>query len=238
MQAMASSAAIAIDNAQLYARNRRLAIEQERHRLARELHDSVTQALYSISLAAETSCKILGETDTDSRALEPIKHIQSLSQMTLVEMREQLTGMHSSVMGEKGLVEALAQHCDMLRGQYGLAIIIMAGPEPVLSGQRRNALFYIAKEALWNVVKHSEATRVDIVLAHEGGQLACQIEDNGIGFNPLLGSGEDNLGLNHMDERARQLGGSFEMHSSPGQGTRVTARIPIDQSSRNGNGSG
>jgi signal transduction histidine kinase len=233
VQAMASAAAIAIDNAHLYARNRRLAVEQERQRLARELHDSVTQALYSISLAAETSLKTMDQAGMDSKTLDPIKHIQVLSQSTLVEMREQLYGLHSTVVAEKGLIEALAQHCDLLRGQYALSIIIMAGPEPPLAARRRNALFYIAKEALWNVVKHAEATRVDIVLARENDHLTLTIVDDGVGFDPFDFSGETAHGLGNMEERARLLGGSFELRSRPGHGTRVTVRIPIEASNGN-----
>ena len=227
VQAMASAAAIAIDNAHLYARNRRLAVEQERQRLARELHDSVTQALYSISLAAETSLKTMDQAGMDSKTLDPIKHIQVLSQSTLVEMREQLYGLNSTVVAEKGLIEALAQHCDVLRGQYALSIIIMAGPEPPLAARRRSGLFYIAKEALWNVVKHAEATRVDIVLARENDHLTLTIVDDGVGFDPFDFSGETAHGLGNMEERARLLGGSFELRSRPGQRTRVTVRIPV-----------
>jgi len=236
VQAMASAAAIAIDNAHLYARNRRLAVEQERQRLARELHDSVTQALYSISLAAETSLKTLDQASVDSKTLDPLKHIHVLSQSTLVEMREQLYGLHSTDVAEKGLIEALAQHCDLLRGQYALSIIIMAGPEPPLSARRRNGLFYIAKEALWNVVKHAEATRVDIVLARENDHLTLTIVDDGVGFEPLIFSKEAAAGLGNMEERAREMGGSFALQSRPGYGTRVTARIPARASNGTGNG--
>ncbi|MBC8252926.1 MAG: GAF domain-containing protein, partial [Ardenticatenia bacterium] len=126
VQAMASAAAIAIDNAQLHACNRRLAVEGERQRLARELHDSATQALYSISLAAETSLNTLDQAGVNGKLVGPIEHIHSLSQSTLVEMREQIEGLHSRVVAETRLAEALTQHCDLLSEQHALSTIIMA----------------------------------------------------------------------------------------------------------------
>ena len=236
VQAMASAAAIAIDNAQLHACNRRLAVEGERQRLARELHDSATQALYSISLAAETSLNTLDQAGVNGKLVGPIEHIHSLSQSTLVEMREQLEGLHSRVVAETRLAEALTQHCDLLSEQHALSIIIMAGPQPPFSACRPNGHFYIAKEALWNVVKHAEATRVDIVLARENDHLPLSAVNDGVGFDPLTFSKEEAVGLGNMEEGARAMGGSFALQSSPGYGTRVTARIPARASNGNGNG--
>jgi PAS domain S-box-containing protein len=228
VESMASSAAIAIDNAQLYERNRRLAVEQERHRLAHELHDSVTQALYSISLAAEASLKQLRDDDIDATVLKQIEHIQNLSKSSLVEMREQLYGMHASAMGEKRLIEALAQHCDILRGQYGLSIVIMSGPEPDMSDQTRNGLFAIAKEALWNVVKHAAANRVNVVISTNGETLTMSIVDNGVGFNPQEIPSGKTVGLSNMEERARMLGGSWKVTARPGSGTQINVVVPLE----------
>ena len=236
VQAIASAAAIALDNARLHACNHRLAVEGERQRLARELHDSATQALYSISLAAETSLNTLGQAGVNGKLVGPITHIHSLSQSTLVEMQEQLEGLHSPVVAKTGLAEALVQHCDLLRGQYALSIIIMAGPGPPFSGCRRNGHFYMAKEALWNVVKHAEATRVDIVLARGNDHLPLSGVDDGVGFDPLIFSKEGAVGLGNMEDRARETGGRFALQSRPGYGTRVTARIPARASNGNGNG--
>lgn len=234
VEAIASSAASAIENARLYGQNRRQAVEQERHRMARELHDTLMQSLYSIGLAAEASLKLLGRAKLDNKYAAPIEHIQSLSQSTLVEVQEKIHALHPTAVRDRGLIEALAKHCDMLRAQYSLTILIMAGPELPLSAWRRESLFYIAKEALWNVIKHANATRVDIVLARENDYLALSVADDGTGFDTTVFALEDTIGLRNMQERAELLGGSFNLQSTPGQGTRVTARIPVRSSEDDG----
>jgi signal transduction histidine kinase len=112
----------------------------------------------------------------------------------------------------------------------------MARPEPPFSACRPNGHFYMAKEALWNVVKHAEATRVDIVLAQGDDHLPLSVVDDGVGFDPLILSKEEAVGLGSMEEGAREMGGSFALQSRPGYGTRVTARIPARASNGNGNG--
>jgi PAS domain S-box-containing protein len=228
VEALASAAAIAIENARLYAWNRRLAVEQERHRLARELHDTVTQSLYSIGMAAQTLLKLLGQAQTHSSIVrDPVEHILRLSRSALTEMREQLYDLHPTALADKGLVEALAQHCDLLREQYALTIELTADSEPAVSTGRREGLYYIAREALWNVVKHAGATHVDISLTTESDHVELSIVDDGNGFDPTIYAREKTVGLRNMEERARLLGGIFDLKSRPGRGTWVSVRIPI-----------
>ena len=221
----ADQAALAWHNAHLHAKNRELAIEQERQRLARDLHDSVTQSLYSVGMAAQAALRILGE--SDSRVREPIKHIQWLSQTALTEMREQLHNLRPSMLANKGLVEVLDQYCDGLSDQYGLDIEFVAQLEPTLSVYQQESLYYIAREALWNIVKYAQAARVRILLDQDQEQVHLSIMDEGTGFAPLAINESEAMGLRGMRERAKLLGGSFEVKSEPGQGTRVTVRIPL-----------
>lgn len=227
MGLFADHAALALHNAHLYMRNRQLAIEQERHRLARELHDTVTQSLYSIAMAAQTSLKLLGQADTNGTARDPIQHILALSQTALAEMREQLFDLYPTALGEKGLVRALAQHCDVLRARYPLAIEFMVCPEPAFSMQQREALYYIAREALCNVVRHAGAKHVDVSLTTENGQVILSIEDDGAGFDPSVFARDETIGLRNIEERTKLLGGTFELQSSPGQGTQLTVQLPL-----------
>ncbi len=224
MGLFANQAALALHNANLHVRNRQLAIEQERHRLARELHDSVTQSLYSIGLAVQASLRLLGP-DTDSRVREPLKHVHTLAQTALTEMREQLYQLHPTVLNED-LVETLTQHCHMLGKQYSLDIKFRANLEATLSINQRDTFYYIAREALWNIIKHANARQVKIALTRENDQLVMTVEDDGVGFDPSILTG-DTMGLRNMKERVKLLKGTFELQSKPGQGTRLTVRIPV-----------
>jgi signal transduction histidine kinase len=230
MGLFADHAALALHNAHLYKRNRQLAIEQERHRLARELHDTVTQSLYSIAMAAQTSLKLLGQTNTNGMARDPIEHILALSRTALAEMREQLFDLYPTTLGEQGLVRALAQHCDALSARYPLAIEFTACPEPAFSMQQREALYYIAREALCNVVRHAGSKHVDISLTTENGQVILSIEDDGAGFDPSVFARDETMGLRNIEERTKLLGATFELGSRLGCGTRITVRLPVQAS--------
>jgi signal transduction histidine kinase len=225
MSLFADQAALALHNAHLHQRNRQLAVEQERQRLARDLHDSVTQSLYSIRLAAQASLRLLHQ-DIDGRIREAIEHIQVLSQTALIEMRIRIYDLNPTNQTAEGLIRALAHYCDVLRDQYSLTIDFIVGPEPSLSIYQREILYGIAKEALWNVVKHARATPVGVELRRKKNQLALSIIDNGVGFDPLFIRAEA-IGLRSMEERAKLLGGNFELQSQPGQGTRLIVRITI-----------
>ena len=119
----------------------------------------------------------------------------------------------------------MAQDCQLLREKYTLAVEFVAGPEPPLSILQRRNLYYIVKEALWNIVKHAEATIIRIVLEQIRDELLLSIEDNGIGFDRSLFAEREAIGLRSMQERAERLCGVFELHSTPGNGTQITVRI-------------
>lgn len=231
MEVFADQAALALYNAELHAQNRRLAVEQERHRLARDLHDSVTQSLYSMGLAAQASLRLLDK-DAKSKVREPIEHIHSLSQTALAEMREHLYHLHPTGLDKENLIEVLSHHCDTLGKHYSLNIEFAANLETSLSVRQRDTLYYITREALWNVVKHANASRVDINLhKKESGksqeQIVLTIKDDGAGFDPAEVSGAETMGLRNIQERVKLLGGDFELQTQPGQGTELVARLPL-----------
>jgi signal transduction histidine kinase len=229
IEALASPAAIAIENARLYAQIRQLTIEQERNRLARDLHDTVTQSLYGVGLAAQTALRLIDKTDTDSQIRSPIEYIQAIAQTALAQMREQLNDLHPTTLVNRGLVGALAQHCDVLRERYSLAVQFVADHEPPLSVSNRETLYYIAREALWNVVKHACAACIDVSLTGEAECVTLSVVDDGDGFDPSIARRKQTMGLRNMQERTRQMAGTFEVESQPGHGTRITVRIPSYQ---------
>jgi signal transduction histidine kinase len=227
VEALAASAASAIENAQLYSQIRQLAAENERQRLARELHDTVTQSLYSIGMAAQTSFKLLHQADIDKKALDAVEHILALSQTTLSEMRERLHNLHPTALADRGLIKALAQHCNLMSTQYLLSIEFKTDLEsPFFTAQQEETLYYIAREALWNVVKYAGATRVKVSLAVENKQIILSVVDDGTGFDASVFVREETMGLRNMKQRAQLLGGTLGLETKPGYGTRIKVRIP------------
>ncbi|MCB0164969.1 MAG: PAS domain S-box protein [Anaerolineae bacterium] len=225
--AFASQAALGLENARLYHRNQQLAIQQERHHLARGLHDSVTQSIYSIGLAAETALKYLDD-PSDHKTRQPIEYIRSLSKTGLTEMREHLYRLHPAPLQEKDLVSALREHCAQLAIQYELEINFQANLAASLTLNQQDGLYYMAREALWNVIKHAEAQRVEIKLTQESNDIILSIEDDGIGFD-LAGLNQNKtMGLRSIYERADLLNGYAIPQSKPGQGARLVITIPVE----------
>jgi signal transduction histidine kinase len=225
--AIADQAALALRNAQQHTRKCQVAIEQERHRLARDLHDSVAQSLYSIAIGAQTALKLLDQVDADRRVRDLIQQIQDTSHAALTEMREHLYCLHPNALADHGLVEALAQHCEAVRKRYSLAVELKINPEPRLSVCEEESLYWVAREALQNIIKHSAATRVVVMLAQQKDETVLSVIDNGVGFDPAMVEHEETIGLRSMRERLKLVEGSLELESRQGVGTRVTARIPL-----------
>lgn len=227
LDAFASQAAIGLDNARLYTHNRQLAIEKERHRLARSLHDSVTQSLYSIGLAAQAALRLLQQNGAH-KTREPIEHIHLLAKRALSELREHLYHLHPTVLQKQDLVEALNRHCRQLSTLYALDIVFESNLQAVLSISQQDGLYYIAREALWNIVKHADATKVNLMLTEEDNRVILSIADNGIGFDPAAFAQEETMGLRSIQERAKLLGGTMEPQSQPGKGTQLVVQVPIE----------
>ena len=222
----ADQSALALQNARLHAVSRELAIAQERHRIARDLHDSVPQALHCIGLAAQTGLRLLGDAP-DHELRHTIEFIRRLSQAALTELRERLHRLYPTALAEKGLVNALTEHCDMLNKQYDVQISVALCPEPSLSSIRSEALYYITREALSNVVNHANAATAEVMLRREYNQIILTIVDDGCGFDPSNLEEGETMGLRSMRERIEPLGGIVRVQSKPGQGTRVTAELSI-----------
>lgn len=222
--AFASQAAVAIQNAQLYQQATQLAALQERQKLARELHDSVSQALFSIALGARTARTQL---DRDPvKAVEPLDYVLSLAQAALAEMRALIFELRPESLEQNGLVVVLNRQAESLRVRHRLEVTTQLGEEPAGSLEVKQAVYRIAQEALHNIVKHARAARVEVTLDCLDGVLRLEVRDDGAGFD-LGGEFPGHLGLRSMRERAQQLGGTLTVESAVGQGTRVVAEVPV-----------
>jgi PAS domain S-box-containing protein len=225
-QAVAAHAAVAIENARLYEQARLLATLEERQRLSRELHDSVSQALYGIALGIRTMRTLLDRPGTTLRSLDqPVDYVLALAEAALSEMRGLIFDLRPEALERDGLAAALTHHAQSVQARHHLVVDLHVGDEPEAPYAVKEALYRVAQEALNNIVKLARATRVEIWLRLETNALELEIADNGIGFDPG-GSFPGHLGLHTMRERIEQLGGSLSVESTIGCGTRVVARLP------------
>jgi len=196
---------------------------KERQRLARELHDSVSQALYGISLGAHTA---LAHLDGDrNKTLEAMTYVISLAQAGLAEMRALIFELRPESLELEGLVMALSKQAAALRARYALDLELNTCEEPDLHLSVKEALYRVALEALHNAVKHARCSRLVVKLICLDDEVELSIQDNGVGFDPH-GSYPGHLGLHSMEERAQKVGGTLSIESSPGSGARVKILIP------------
>jgi signal transduction histidine kinase len=223
--AIARSTALAVENARLHERSQQLAVLEERNRLARELHDSVTHALFSISLISQALPTLL-ERDI-ARARERIDRLNELSRGALAEMRALIFELRPAALEEQGLAVALTRHTDAFQSREGVAVDLQIQGERRLPNPIEEAVFRVAQEALNNVAKHARATRVTVRLTIDAAAVELVIRDDGCGFDPkLLPAERRTLGLTSMRERASLLGGACTLESAAGQGTTMRLWLP------------
>src|SRR2546425_7937516 len=208
----------------LYEQTQELVSLQERQRLARELHDSVSQTLYGIGLGAYTAREAL-ENDPE-QAMASIDYVLTLAEAGLAEMRALIFELRPESLEREGLVAAITKQVAVLRTRYKLTVEADLGEEPNLSLEMKHALYRIAQEALHNIVKHARASTVVLRLAEQANEIILEVRDNGRGFNPA-GPFPGHLGLRSMHERVTRIGGTLTIESVPGQGTCVVVRMPI-----------
>ncbi len=223
----ADHAAVAMHNALLYEQAQQAAALEERHRLARDLHDSVTQSLFSMSLLAQV-LPALWEAQP-AEATRSLDELRRLSKEALAEMRALLFQLRPVALEEDGLVEALRRHIESLQRRDGPALAFTAtgaGERPPLTLEE--ALFRVASEALGNALKHAGAKQIALALDIRDGTATLTVRDDGRGFD-LAGHRPQpgHLGLPGMRERVERIGGALQIASVPGAGTIVTARVTI-----------
>jgi signal transduction histidine kinase len=226
IELLAAHAAIAIENTRLYQRSRELSIIEERNRLARELHDSVTQRLFGVKLAAESAATLL-ERDPSKAAVE-IARVGELARGAMEELRAVVFELRPGSLEAEGLATVLRKHVDVLRRVSGVRIEVKACDVPRLAPGSATQVLRIAQEALGNALRHSGAKRVVVKLGGDGERLYLKVADDGCGFDP---SGPEvrgqRLGLTSMEERATELGGQLSVTSRLGEGTTVALDVSL-----------
>jgi PAS domain S-box-containing protein len=224
--AIADQAAVAVENARLLLAAQEKAVLEERQRLARDLHDSVSQALYGIALGAQAARASL-EVDW-SHARESLDYVISLAKATHVEMRSLIFSLHPESLESEGIVEALSRRAAAISERHELRIETHLCDEPDMPLEAKEALYRIAQEALHNVVKHARASCCQLSLFEHQGAIVLEVRDDGVGFD-TSSTFPGHLGLDSMRERANHLGGALEIRSAPAEGTLVRAVLPFSK---------
>jgi signal transduction histidine kinase len=222
---LAAHAAIALVNARLYEHSRELSIVEERSRIARELHDAVSQKLFSLRLTADAALALL---DRDpARAREELANVRRLAAEASSELREIVVGHRPPDLDGDGLDKALRKQVELLDRVHE-PVMRFAGCDcvPKLTEQGQDAVYRIAQEAMHNALRHANATHIDVVLTSDDGSTVLQVTDDGGGFAPASTAAGRRLGLASMRERAKETGGTLTVTSAPGGGTTVRLELP------------
>jgi len=227
-----SQIGIAIENARLYQQAQQLAALEERNRLARDLHDSVTQTIFSITLTAESARAMM--TKKPERVAGQLERLQSLSRGALAEMRALIFQLRPAALEEQGLVAALEKHIAALKNKENLEINFEVKDESGkrLSSEHEQAFYRITQEAMNNIVKHAQASQVWVKLTIDENKAELIVRDNGVGFDPAGQAAQNNqerksLGMTSMRERAELAGGTLVIESQPNQGSTIIATLPL-----------
>jgi PAS domain S-box-containing protein len=223
--AVADQIAVAVENAGLFAAAQGKAALEERQRLARELHDSVSQALYGIALGARTARALLGRGSPPDGVDEWLEYVLSLAEAGMTKMRALIFELRPESLETEGLIVALKQQAAALEARHEIPVHTTLGEEPDLSLETKEAIYRIAQEALHNTVKHARASRAELRFESDARGIVLEVSDDGGGFDPSRDF-SGHLGLKSMRERATRLGGTLRVDSAPGGGTTIRALIP------------
>lgn len=216
--AFAQQIAVAIENSRLYEQAGLLAVLEERQRLARELHDSVSQVLYSIGLGTKSARAALEH--NPSQIPEALDYVDRLAEAGQVEMRSLIFELRPESLKTDGLVAALEKQAAVLRLRHQLAVQMNLCPEPDIPLAIKETLYRVSQEAIHNIVKHAHATQVTLKLECSEHQVCLVIRDNGVGFDPSADY-PGHLGLRSMRERAVRSKGEIQIDSGPAKGTQI-----------------
>ena len=225
IELLAAHASIAITNARLYEQSRELSILSERNRLALELHDVVSQKLFSVMLTAEAAATQIDRDLVAARA--QLERLRELAREALDELRSLILGLRPAELERDGLEGALRKEVELLRRVHGTNVELEVEADARIEpGERELALLRIAHEALHNAVRHAHAENVTVRVGGTNGTLVVVVSDDGVGFEPDSADLRSrHLGLTSMEERARELSGRLHIRSAPGKGTTVRIEL-------------
>ena len=231
LRVAAGMMALIVRNSQLYARLESQAVLEERHRLAREVHDGLAQSLGFLNFKVQQVDRLLGRQQWEA-ARQALKEMRDGVQELYTEVRLTIQDLRWPPEDDRGLVEHLRQYVPAFAARAGLDVSLSVEGEPDLSLQQETHLFRVVQEALTNVHKHAQAQHIWVRLRTDSTGVTLEVEDDGKGLPsaspdaPLPGDPE-HFGLRIMRERAEAIGGRLSVHSLPGRGVRLRVTVPV-----------
>ncbi|MFJ2258066.1 GAF domain-containing sensor histidine kinase [Streptomyces sp. NPDC087844] len=222
---LAQHAAIALTNARLYERSRELTIAEERSRLAHELHDAVSQKLFSLRLTAQAAAALV---DRDpGRAKGELQQVAALAAEAADELRAAVVELRPAALDEDGLVATLRTQIQVLDRAHSARVTFDSRGVRALPAAQEEAMLRVAQEALHNALRHSGAARVDVTVEKRGPGAVLRVTDDGGGFEPkATRRAGRHLGLVSMRDRSNGVGGELTVESAPGKGTTIEMEVP------------
>jgi signal transduction histidine kinase len=222
---VAEQLGVAIESARLRERAATAAALEERQRLARDLHDSVTQLLYSQVLFADAAIKAQ-QAGEETATQHYLARLREAAHRAVREMRLLIYRLRPSLLAQLGLVGALQRRLELVEERAGIHVhFTRAAVDPVLAPDTEKTLYYIVEEALNNALKHAAATEVWVEMALEAGRVCLRVADNGVGFD--VAQVITGVGLQSLRERAASCGGAVTVMAEPGEGTRIEVCLPM-----------
>ena len=219
---------IALENDRLRKQTEQIAITEERERLARDLHDSVTQSLFGLTLFAATARELLHNEEYTQAELF-LDEIATTANQTHKEMRLLLYELRPAALKKEGLMGAIRQRLETVENRSGIQSSLSGSIAVELPDEVESAFFQVANEALNNVIKHAKADQVSVTFSFQERKLQMEIRDNGMGFDMNFLDQKSGMGLTNMKQRLAAVGGTCNYHSSPEEGTVVIASIEIGE---------
>ena len=208
---------------------RALAVDEERERLARELHDGVKQHLFSLSMTSSALRARLEGQDTGLEVAEMVREVETTSKMVQRSLTRLIEDLRPAPLQEQGLEKALNDYTLLFGAREHILVYLDAqGNDALLPPSVAEALYRVAQEALHNIARHARATRVDVRLSCFPEQVTLELRDNGTGFD--VAQTRTGLGLGNMQDRMVSVGGRLEIHSAVGSGTRIRAEVRLTMS--------
>jgi signal transduction histidine kinase len=226
MKLFADQAAIAIESAQLHQKAEQLAVVNERQRLARDMHDSLTQTMYSLSLYADASQNALRKNDVD-KANQHLGELRKIAREAMLDLRLLIFELHPPILQKEGLATALKTRLESVEARSGIHAEFSVVNERSLPLETETELYRIAQEALTNVVKHANADHVKVSMQYFQDKFKLKVQDNGIGFDSEAASKSGGLGLKGIQERVQRMNGLISVVSTPKSGTTLEVTIDI-----------
>lgn len=225
LSSIADQIGVAVRSDHLRERAQRATLLEERQRLARDLHDSLAQALYGMVLLAD-ACRESAEAANLEQTRRHVQELGEMAHQSLKEMRLLIYELRPQVLEQEGLVGTLRRRLKAVENRGGIQTQLVTAGELAIPMSLEMDLYRITQEALNNILRHSGATRVSLNLSADGANVCLQIEDNGTGFDLSSTGAHAGIGLASMQERAKRLGGRLEITSRPGKGTCLRLCLP------------